>query len=256
MRFDMIFRSCSKVYSVHGGERIVNASKEELIIRCLRSLIRSATFAHQKYQADSFSLTIIDDHSSESCVRAIQIALSEVAFPTRFISMTDRTGNGQSLLTTYEYARDNCEDLIYFVEDDFLHESIAVPELLSSYATISNTVKSDVVLYPCDYLTLYQKHYPSAILLSRDRYWRNIGHTTGTIVVSKKTLTRYWDRFMDFTRYDIDPDISEENTLNQIYRNGGVPCFSPMPSLAVHMGPEACASPFVNWRKWWDENAP
>jgi len=253
MRFDIIFRSCSRVYAVHGGRRVVDVSKSELILRCLRSLIRSIELVHNQDSSVGMSLTVIDDHSDSTCVEQIQNILSGLTIKTKFISMNERTGNGLSLLTAYEYAKENCHDLIYFVEDDYLHDTQAITEMIDTYIMISTQLQKDIALFPCDYPDLYKKHYPSAVMLSRNRYWRNIGHTTGTMLITKKILLEHWTRYMDLTRYGADPSVCEDNTINQVYRT--VPCFSPMPSLTVHLSSPECISPFVNWTSWWEANA-
>lgn len=250
MRLDIYFRSCSRVYAVHGNRRIVNSSKSEIILRCLTSLVRSI----ERATGDSstpVSLTVIDDHSEPECIRGIQKILNSCSFKNSFISM-ETTGNGASLKRCYEAARDEAESLIYFVEDDYLHAKTAIQDLLGAYQQISFFLKQDVVLFPCDYPNLYLRHYPSAIVLSESRYWRNVGHTTATIFLSRKTLIDHWERYMEMTHYVPGGEICEDNTINLVYQH--VPCFSPMPTLAIHVADSGTISPFVDWTQWWNEN--
>jgi hypothetical protein len=254
LKLDIIFRSCSRVYEFHGRVRVAQASKSELIIRCLRSLLRSAELARAERQDLSITLTVVDDHSHPDCVELMKRMLSGASFGTGFVAMDERTGNGPSLLTTYEHARENARELIYFVEDDYLHAESAILELTEAYNQFSSQLNSDVVLFPMDSPNLYSRHYPSGILLTSRRYWRNIGSTTGTLLVSRSTLLEHWEKYMGLTRYALDSGVSEENTINLVYRR--VPCFSPMPTLAVHMGELEVISPFVDWKEWWDRNGP
>jgi hypothetical protein len=250
LKLDVIFRSCSTVYAVHGNRRIVNAPKSEIILRCLNSLIRSMHLAATP-ESERLSLTVIDDHSDPECVTVIKKLLAACAFPTSFIAMKT-TGNGQSLLCNYEHAKENCTDLIYFVEDDYLHGSESVKEMIGAYRQISAFLRHDLVLAPCDNADLYQRIKPSGVLLGEHRYWRNIDRTTATIMLSKQTLMEHWEKYMGITRYGLDPEISESNTINLVYES--VPCFSPMPTLAVHLADTGAISPFVDWIKWWQQN--
>jgi hypothetical protein len=58
---------------------------------------------------------------------------------------------------------------------------------------------------------------------------------------------------MAFTRYGIDPGVSEANTINHVYKS--MPCFSPLPSLAVHFQHLDTLSPYFDWRGWWEASA-
>lgn len=111
----------------------------------------------------------------------------------------------------------------------------------------------DVVVFPCDYPDLYKSPQVSSVFLSAMRYWRVVASTTGTFMITRALLDRFWHHYMDLSRYQLDPSISEATTINLIYQQ--VPCFSPMPSLAVHMH-DGMQSPFVDWKSWWDQSGP
>ena len=56
-----------------------------------------------------------------------------------------------------------------------------------------------------------------------------------------------------FGRYGVDPSVTEANTIDRIYQE--VPCYSPLPSLAVHFQHFDTLSPYFDWQKWWDASA-
>lgn len=259
MKLDILFRSCSGVYAFHGGRRVVGSTKSEIILRCLRSLIqaihRSQSLGSQSVSLEvnlDLSLTVIDDHSDANCVSSMKQMLANAAFPTQWISL-EATGNGASLICNYEYAWQNCPDYIYFVEDDYLHAPDSFAVMVNNIQGLNGQVQGDLVLFPCDYPDLYRRNYPSAIVLTKHCYWRNIGHTTGTIMLHQRVLLNHWDCFLKLARYGTDPGVCEDNSINLVYQQ--VPCFSPMPSLAVHLSSPECMSPFVPWQKWWEANA-
>ncbi len=249
MKLHVFFRSCSKVYAFHGGQRIVPEPKSEIILRCFRSLTQSL----RAVEGHELTLTVVDDHSHPECVTEIQKILGALPFATDFFPLRERTGNGASLLTNYELARERARELIYFVEDDYLHAPSALPEMLETYELFSRQLQKEIVLFPCDYPDLYARPYSSAIALSPRRYWRSIGHTTGTILLHKKTLLEHWEKYMRFSLYGIDPEVCEDNSINLAYRS--TPCFSPMPSLAVHVAYPESVSPYIDWRAWWKAQA-
>ena len=247
-KLDVLFRSCSRVSNVHGATRLLGLTKQEVILSCLHSLIQSMKSCHYP----SLTLTIIDDHSNNDCILKIKQLLAECPFPCHFIEM-NTTGNSESIRTNYDYARANCSELIYFVEDDYLHESSAIKEMLEAYTNLKISTQREVVVHPCDYPDRYDAPYPSIIFKSPTRYWRSIHHTTGTFLLSRTTFDQHWSKYEAFSGYGSIPGITEDNTINQVYAT--VPCFSPMPSLALHFQDEKTLSPYVDWQKLWNENA-
>lgn len=201
----------------------------------------------------ALTLTVIDDHSDPECLSSINDLLRTGNFSSELISLKE-TGNGPSLKFTYELAHDRAQHLIYFVEDDYLHSPEAITEMLSAQQQFSFFLKQDVVLFPCDGPENYLQIQATPILCSDTRHWRVTNRTTGTNLVSKKTLIDYWDRYMALTKYNPFNDVCEDNTINLIYKT--VPCLSPMPSLAMHVVDSTTLPPLVNWTEWWMQSEP
>jgi glycosyltransferase involved in cell wall biosynthesis len=250
MKLHVLFRSCSRVYAVHGNRRVVNASKSEIIIRCLNSVVSAMRLAGGPVSTD-LRLSVVDDHSDPQTQEILKALIADCPFETEFISMTT-TGNGASLLVNYELARNAESDLIYFIEDDYMHTPSAIREMLAAHQQISFFVRSDVVLHPSDDPRQYLAYNPTGVVLSETRYWRNIFHTTATTLISRETLLRFWDNYMGLTHYSPHNNVSEDNTINLIYKQ--IPCFSPMPALAVHLADSGNISPFVDWVALWKAN--
>lgn len=252
MKLDVIFRSCSEVQAVHGNGRPLGADKSEVLLRCLNSIIKSLKAAQQKGPAFSVRLTILDDHSRPACLDTMGSLLDKSGFAFEIINLAER-GNGASIAACLHWARTHAEDLFYLVEDDYLHEVSAISEMLDAYARAGLLVpERDPVIFPCDYPDRYQSLYPSRVFLGAQRYWRTVLHTTGTFLTSRRNLEHYWHHYLEFSNYGIKPGISEDSTINRIYRE--VVCLSPMPSLTKHMH-EGLDSPFVPWTSWWEQAA-
>ena len=251
MELDILFRSCARVNAFCGSPRLIQIPKAELIQRCLRSLVNSINLAIAPPILPNLTLrlTILDDASDSACLSELQNVLNQTQIPTQILPITGR-GNRDSLHFNYAFARDRCPELIYFVEDDYLHTPEAMRSLLESYILLQQQVNGPVILHPCDYPDRYQQPYPSTILLGGDRHWRTILHTTGTFLLHRQTLLSYWDHYRAFGDRCAVPGPSEEGTINAIYQQ--VPCFSPLPSLAIHFQDETTLSPFIDWQRWWN----
>jgi hypothetical protein len=254
--FDIILRSCARV-EIHGQgnrKRVVDAPKSEVIARCLNSLIRAINAAIPLVPETRISLTVIDDHSSPECVETITRLLAHANCPTAFIAL-DVTGNGPSEGAVLRYARVNCSDVVYFVEDDYLHDECAVAEMILSYGRLASTLgEKDIILFPCDYPDRYRHVEPALILLGNGGHWRTVHNTTFTVVTTRSRLDRDWDNYIALERYGTDPAITEATTIENIYAE--VPCLAPLTSLSVHLQQFDSISPYVDWRRWWENAVP
>ena len=160
--------------------------------------------------------------------------------------------NFASIYKSYIHAKENSEDLIYFVEDDYVHEKIAIHEMLLAYERISSQLKKEIIMFPVDYPYLYAQHNLTYVMLGDKRHWRQIDQSLATLLLSKKHLIDYWDNFIEFATVISDP---AEKPLHKIYEIE--PCFSPIPSLALHctnVNSIYGLSPNIDWKKIWDEN--
>ena len=252
-QLDIYFRSCARVeVFAQSRNRFIGVPKCEVVVRCLNSLVRAIAYAKEQGLETPIRLTVLDDHSSEDCVVRIKAVLATAPYPTNFRPLVG-TGVGASLTETYQLARAETRDLIYFTADDYLHDERAILELVQSYQRLAAVLAQDLVLFVSDYPDRYRHVYPTHVLLGSHRHWRGVHNTTGADMVSREILIKYWDVYMAFGQYGIDPNVTEENTIDHIYRE--VPCYSPLPSLAVHFQHFDTLSPYFDWEKWWKASA-
>jgi hypothetical protein len=237
MRMDIIFRSCTRVTSLHPGERPCQATKSEVTLSCLYSLICSAdaqTVIH-----------VLDDHSFPEDVEKMRAMLARHDSVSQFIPL-GVTGNGLSMEASFRYAREQGFELIYFCEDDYLHCPLAIPTMKRIYADLDGKC----IIHPTDYIDRYlrDKPYLSLIYLGCDRHWRTIKHTTGTFMVSRNILLKYWKYYQAFADHNKGGEAGGEDvTINKIYQKEL--CLSPMPSLAAHFSPLPEMPRFVDWER-------
>ena len=50
-----------------------------------------------------------------------------------------------------------CEDLVYFVEDDYIHAENAMEEMVLTYERIASQINKELIICPTDYPYLYTK---------------------------------------------------------------------------------------------------
>ena len=160
--------------------------------------------------------------------------------------------NLASLLTCYEIAKKNVDDLIFFVEDDYIHFEPMLEEMIASYERISSQIKKDIFMCPTDYPYLYMNNSKTNVLIGNKRHWRTVEETLCTFMTSKELLEKYWDNFYKTCLDRHDPF---EKCINEIYKDEI--CISPLKSLSVHftnVNSSYGLSPFINYQKLWDEN--
>src|SRR5258708_5121995 len=135
---------------VHPGERVVGSgiSKLEVIKRSARSLALS--LANAQRRGFSIRLAILDDHSSEETVTFLHSLASKLPFPTEVISIVE-SGNVASLAACFAHGLKSTADLLYFVEDDYIHIPSAIEEMLESHQLFSQHLGGkEVALFPTD----------------------------------------------------------------------------------------------------------
>ena len=149
-------------------------------------------------------------------------------------------------------AKNEEADLIYFVEDDYLHSVNSIVEMIYSYEKFYSLFSQDVILLPSDYPYLYTKDENTKVYLGEKNHWRLVSESLVTFMTSKTLIDKHFLELEKMGKEWTDP---WELPLHNIYKF--YPCLSPIPSLAIH-----CAninsifgiSPFINIKKIWDDN--
>ena len=247
-------------------KRLFEQPKIEYTLRSLRSLFKSINFCKKRYQSIKISLTIVDDNSSEANLNKIKKIINENGADTSIVNLNhekykkiinkqknDETfSNLASLLECYNLAKKNVEDLVFFVEDDYLHFEQMMEEMVASYERISSQLNKDIFMCPADYPYLYMNNQKTNVLIGNKRHWRTINETLCTFMTNKNFLEKYWDNFYKTCLDRHDPF---EKYINEIYNNEL--CVSPLKSLSVHftnVNSSYGLSPFIDYKKLWDES--
>ena len=244
--------------------RLFEQPKIEYSIRSIKSLINSINLCQNKYSGLKIKIVILDDSSKDENLNRIKeiikdangeiISLDTKKFESKIKKQkTQETfSNLASLLQCFEIGKEIGEDLIFFVEDDYLHFETMLEEMIATYERVSSQVGKDIFMCPADYPYLYMNNEKTNILIGDKRHWRTINKTLCTFLTSKKLLDLYWENFLKNCEDRHDPF---EKYINEIYKNEF--CISPLKSLSVHLtnvNSSYGLSPFINYKELWDQN--
>jgi hypothetical protein len=247
-------------------KRLFEEPKIEYSLRALNSLIRSINFSKSKYPNINFQTIIVDDKSKEENLNKLKKLIDGSGLDISIISLNhdkykntikqqvnDQTfSNLASLLQSFELGKEHGDDLIFFVEDDYLHFEPMMEEMIASYERIASQVNKDIFMCPTDYPYLYMNNEKTNILIGNKRHWRTINQTLCTFMTTKLLLDKYWDNFKNTC---LDRNDPFEKHLNEIYKSEF--CVSPLKSLSLHLtnvNSSYGLSPFIDYKKLWDEN--
>ena len=263
----IILRTCtSELIMDQNKRRIFDFEKNEYTFRTLRSLIKATNKAKEKFAKINFELIVTDTNSPDEDLKIIEEILKESQINTKVISINlneykDKIKDGYSkakfsnmanFYNSLLIAKDEEADLIYFVEDDYLHSLNSIIEMIFSYEKFYSLFSQDIILLPSDYPYLYTKDEDTKVYLGEKNHWRLVSESLVTFMTNKKLIEKY---FSELEKMGLEWTDPWEKPLHNIYKSH--PCLSPIPSLAVH-----CAninsifgvSPFINLKKLWNDN--
>mgnify|MGYP000548317881 CR=1 FL=1 len=247
-------------------KRLFEKPKIEYSLRSLKSLIRSINFCKTKYPNIKFKTIIVDDKSKEGNLNKLKKLIDGSGLDMSIAPLNhdkykdtinqqknDQTfSNLASLLQSFELGAKHGEDLIFFVEDDYLHFESMMEEMIASYERIASQVNKDIFMCPADYPYLYMSNEKTNILIGNKRHWRIINQSLCTFMTTKFLLDKYWDNFYNTC---LDRNDPFEKHLNEIYTKEF--CISPLKSLSLHLtnvNSSYGLSPFIDYKKLWDAN--
>tara|TARA_Y100000591_G_C21811341_1_gene688102 strand:- start:486 stop:1514 length:1029 start_codon:yes stop_codon:yes gene_type:complete len=269
---DIIIKSCTSVNLVtQNKKRIFEKEKSEYTFRTLNSLLKSLAFGKKYFKEIKIKIYLIDYNSPKKDLDLIKELLvkSSVEYEILNLNVDDfahikiikknneviennMRATMASILTSFKIAKEKVNDLVYFVEDDYIHKKESIFEMLSSYEKISSDLKRELFICPIDYPYLYSKLEESNIIIGGNYHWRTIKESLLTFLTSKSLLLKYWDDLKLMSENEHSPF---EAPLHKIYEKET--CISPIPSLAMHctnINSIFGLSPNINWKKLWEEN--
>jgi len=269
---DIIIRSCSSVNMLtQNKRRIFEKDKIDYTLRSINSILRSATYAKNYHSKIEIKITVIDHNSSEENLKKIKDLLKNSSLSFKLLNldlaefknkikmtneknetvtlnqMSNMSNIYKSLLQSRMF-----NDLIYFVEDDYIHELDSITEMLFTYERIASLTNKELIVCPTDYPYLYMQIENTKIYLGEKYHWRKIDETLCTFLTSKQIVDKHWEKFLSMCTFEHYPF---ESPLHKIYKEEL--CISPIPSIAIHctnINSIYGLSPNKDWKRIWDEN--
>jgi len=261
-----------KVMLDQNKQRIYEFPKIEYTLRTIKSIIRSCEYSKEFFKDLDIKIIITDDKSSQDNLNKIKSLLDSTSLETQIINLEENefeneikskdingkdisknmTSNMRNILKSIQISQKESSDLFYFLEDDYIHASHAITEILFTYEKLSSQLNRELFLCPADYPYLYTNIEESKILIGNKSHWRTVKESLITFVTSKKMINTYLDELKSIGQLRNHP---MEQKLHEIYKKEY--CLSPIPSLAMHatnINSIYGLPPNFDWKKIWEEN--
>ena len=208
---DIIIRTCASVNMLtQNKKRLFEKEKIVYTLRTIKSLLNSAL--DPGLASLNINFKVIDHNSTNENLKEIDnvfkkfgkkyslINLDVSKFKNQIEKINQRgkdvTSNQISNMANIHQSlleSKNCEDLIYFVEDDYLHRKNSIKEMIFTYERITSQLNKEIIICPTDYPYLYAKSEMTQNFLGHKYHWRRVNETLCTFAVRKPV-----DRSSDF----------------------------------------------------------
>ena len=264
----IVFRSFTNENKLlsQNKKRIFEKEKKEYTLRSLVSICRNIKNLKNEFRNFNVFLKIIDDNSKENIINQIKeicikynvsfeisnLDISKYEKRMNFHNNHRMLAHNSHIIQSKEFALQSEFDLLYFVEDDYIHEDDALIEMIYTYQKIASQLNDELVLCSTDYPYLYIETENTKNFIGFKKHWRLINQSLCTYLISKQTLHKYWAYYEDMFLNNYDP---YEKPLHELYKK--INCFSPIPSLSLHLANINSIyglSPLKDWIKIWDKN--
>ena len=247
-------------------KRLFEKEKKEYTLRSLVSICKNIVKAEKEFKGIKIFLKIIDDNSNTEIISLIKkicdnhkinyelsnLDLSKYENEMNFKENKRMLAHNSHIYESKNFALKSNFDIIYFVEDDYIHEHDAFIEMIYTYQKISSQMNKEIVLCPSDYPYLYIDTEFTKNFIGFKKHWREVKQSLCTYLISKQTLEKYWKYYEDMFLNNYDP---YEKPLHELYKK--INCFSPMPSISIHLtniNSIFGLSPLKNWKILWEQN--
>jgi len=263
----IIVRTCtSELIMDQNKRRIFDCEKNEYTFRSLKSLVKSLNKAIENFNNINFELIVSDTNSTQADLDKIGeiLKISRASNKLASIDLDNfknkiedgyskaKFANMANFYNSLLIAKNEEADLLYFVEDDYLHTLNSITEMIFSYEKFYSIFNKEIILLPSDYPYLYSKDEQTKIYLGEKNHWRLVSESLVTFMLNKKLIDKYFKDLEKMGKVWEDP---WEKPLHNIYKS--YPCLSPIPSLAIHctnINSVFGLSPFIDIKKLWENN--
>ena len=269
---DIIIKTCTSVNLVtQNKKRIFEKDKSDYTFRSINSIINSLNFSEKYLKKVKIKIYIIDHNSKKEDLSKIDGKLKKTNIDFEILNLDyekfkniktlnkdnpiiekNMKSTMASIRASFDLAKRESSDLVYFVEDDYIHKKESIFEMISAYEKISSEQNKELFICPSDYPYLYKKLDNSQILIGNKYHWRTVNESLLTFLTSKSLIEKYWKNLILMSENEHAPF---EAPLHSVYEKEI--CISPIPSLVMHctnINSVFGLPPNIDWVKLWNEN--
>jgi len=260
IKYNILFRACDKVESVHKGTRPFGLNKIETIKISFNSM-------YEALKNENFVFTIIGDDLSQELldyfVKFEDVIVDNVTLGSAAASLQKQIDMALALPD---------DEWVYMVEDDYLHVPYAFTHLTEflenkekyletsgkkkNYMNrfIGNLAEKPVIIHTPDYPDRYNPPWKrhSFLFLSQYCHWRQISNTTHTFLLEVSTIKKFEKEIKASAVGPSDSKLSEKVYGRMFLKNRAL-CLSPIKGISTHMT-EGVMTPLVDWEAIANDN--
>ena len=240
-------------------KRFCSDDRSEITKKCVTSFFESVQHCSSVQGDLVHHIRIIDDSSDKETIDYLNALCKQYNSKNIVAEVvsTQFTGLMDSIRACYEYLRDNGDNLVFQIQDDYMFTRTAVYEMVDLFYQLYTDKQTESVIsgYNCPgwYIgdNLYQQE-PVTMVPGINRYWRQIFNTSCSFLTSINILKNNWDLIETFL--DMHPLNSklEAESLNYMFVRRAIAGFCPINSVTFHMQSDFEKDPYIDWKPIWD----
>ncbi len=240
-------------------KRFCSDDRAEITKKCVTSFFESVQYCVSMQGDLVHHIKIIDDSSDAETLRYLK------ALCNRFnsdnikadIVSTSFEGLMDSIRACYEYLRDQGDNLVFQVQDDYMFTKSAVYEMVDLFYQLyaDKDTQSIISGYNCPGWYIGENKYsqePIVMVPGMSRYWRQIFNTSCSFLTSINILKDNWDLIERFLNLHPLNSMLEADSLNYMLVRRGIAGFCPINSVTFHMQSDYEKDPYIDWKPVWE----
>jgi hypothetical protein len=130
-------------------------------------------------------------------------------------------------------------DLIYWIENDYLHVNGWIDKVTTLYSSFSGLDYVSLYDHNDKYISPMYDELVSKVITTADHHWRTTPSTCGTYIVSRDIFDKDYDVQSTY--------VGDHETFLWLNENRNRAVLTPIPGLSTHCM-EGLLSPTINWK--------
>jgi hypothetical protein len=131
-------------------------------------------------------------------------------------------------------------ELIYFLENDYLHTNTWVDKIIELYSTFSNLEYVSLYDHNDKYFLPMYDELVSKIITTSTHHWRTTPSTCGSFIITRDIFDKDYDVW--------STAVGDHNTFMYLNEHRSRFVLTPIPGLSTHCM-EELMSPTINWEE-------